>query len=397
MSHTRIAHALARLAEHQELHLPLRRTDLLGRLALRFLWRRQIKWQIETNLAVRDALEGLVEAEQQQRARIDELADRDGLVTNEQLAHEVATLRQSDQNLMAGLNQRLYSSVGRVQSQLSDLRLLLAESTEQHDTVEQRLKALEEQVAALNATARSNRLRQAQLDLLLDKLRAAGQEQPGSVADTGTDTVVESVADSVADRDSFLELAVLELLDGPVDGVRTARHPYLAVIEAASKSGATGPVLDMAPGRGEWLEIVRDAGLPYRAASENRAIRAHCAEAGLDIEDANALDLLERTPKRTLRAVTAFRYAERRKPTVLARFVELAALALQPGGVLVVETSAGSGSETDFHLDPFAVRPVHADFLRFLVEAAGFCRTEIRKAEPVAGQQPGRYSLIAWR
>ena len=77
--------------------------------------------------------------------------------------------------------------------------------------------------------------------------------------------------------------------------------------------------------------------------------------------------------------------------------MESAANALQPGGVLIVETSAGDDANAaDFHLDPFAVRPVHADFLRFLAESAGFSRVETREVDPVAAQ-PGRYSMIAWR
>ncbi len=386
MSETRIAQALARLARHQELHLPLRRTDLLGRLVLRFLWRRQVKWQVETNLAVRDALEGLAETGQALRSRLDRLDDRGELATTDQLRHEVAVLQQRDQNLMAGLNQRLYSSVGRVQSQLGDLHLRLTESDERNDGVEQRLKALEQQVEVLNDAARHDRLRHARLDLFLDELRTAlpGPPDPG-------------ITDRVPGRESFLELAVSELLDGPVDRVRAARQPYLTVLTAARDSGATGPVFDMAPARGEWLEVVRDAGLPYRAASDNRVIREHNERLGITVEEGDALDVLANTAPRTLGAVTAFRYAERVHPTVLARFVELAATTLQPGGTLIVETSAGDGADAgDFHLDPFAVRPVHADFLRFLVEAAGFSRADVRQADPAAGWT-GRYSMIAWR
>lgn len=386
MPETRIAQALARLTRHQELHLPLRRTDLLGRLVMRFLWRRQVKWQIETNLAVREALEGLAETDRSFRSELDRLTERGDLVTTDQLRHEVATLHQQDQNIMAGLNQRLYSSVGRVQSQLGDLQLRLAESAERNDGVEQRLKALEQQVEALTEAARHDRVRNARFELFLDEVRAALPKPPAP-----------EVTDRVPGRESFLELAVAELLDGPVDRVRAARREYLPVLTSAGDAGATGPVFDMAPARGEWLMVVRDAELPYRAASDNRALRDHLERLGLAVEEGDALDALANTAPRTLGAVTAFRYAERVQPTVLARFVELAATALQPGGVLIVETSAGDGEDaSDFHLDPFAVRPVHADFLRFLVEAAGFARSELRKADPMSAQT-GRYTMIAWR
>src|SRR2546421_4943395 len=112
MSADRVAAALARLDEHRELHLPLRKSDLLGRLALRFLWKRQIKWQIEANLAIRDALEAVRE---QARAHQDQLAGGGTLVRHAELAHEIEQLRRHDQTMTAGLNQRLYSGLGRVE------------------------------------------------------------------------------------------------------------------------------------------------------------------------------------------------------------------------------------------------------------------------------------------
>jgi hypothetical protein len=58
--------------------------------------------------------------------------------------------------------------------------------------------------------------------------------------------------------------------------------------------------------------------------------------------------------------------------------------------VLVVETP--SVDSPDFHLDPYARRPVHPDLLRFLVDAAGFSHAETETPD-----QAGRYRLLAWR
>jgi hypothetical protein len=383
MSETRVAHALARLEEHHQLHLPLRRTDLLGRLALRFLWRRQLKWQIETNLAMRDALKGIEELTRSRLAELTEGAGGRAHVTHEELGHEVSLLQQSDQNLTAGLNQRLYSSLGRVESQLSDLRLRFAEAAENADGAEHRIKAMEEQLAALNSAARDVRLRHAQLDLFLDEHRSA---QPGT-----------GVANTVADRNSFLELAVSEILDGPAENVRAARESCLPIVAAAREQGAIGPVFDMAPARGEWLEVLRGADVPYRAACANSLVRRHCADLGLAIEEAEPLESLAGTAKRSLGAVTAFRYVERLDPATLARFVDLAAAALQPGGALVIETPAANGtSADDFQLDPFARRPVHPTFLRLLVDTAGFRTAEVR-SQDARPELHDRYCLIAWR
>ncbi|MCR6486266.1 hypothetical protein M8542_25900 [Amycolatopsis sp. OK19-0408] len=356
----RVAAALARLDEHRELHLPLRKSDVLGRLALKFLWKRQVKWQIEANLAIRDALDAVHQQTQGGEGR---------LVRHSELVHEIEQLRRHDQTMTAGLNQRLYSGLGRVESQLSELRLRHAESAETGDDVEQRLKALETQVAALTSAATDVRLRHAQLDLALDRVRAGAE--PAEV--------------EAADRESFLELALIELLDGPADHVREARRAYLPLV--------TGPVFDVAPARGEWLEVLRSAGLPFTTASDNALVRKHCAGLGFDVEAREPLAALAARPPRSLGAVTAFRYAERLAPDVLARFFDLAATALQPGGVLVVETPA---SDADLKLDPFARKALPAVYLRFLAEASGFADVEVASVDAPHGLGE-RLRLVARR
>jgi hypothetical protein len=366
MQDVRLADALARLNEHHTLRLPLRRGDLLGRLVLRFLWRRHLKWQMEVNLATRDAIDRLQELGTRQPDVDAIIAERE-LVSRDHFHAELNALHRSDQNMMAGLNQRMYALIGSIRAELSDLRLQLAEKSERTEEVESRLHALEAAVAGLTAEAREIRLRNARLDLFLDEVRSA---RP---------TPDRTALPIPPDRGSFAELAVAELLDGPVDRVRSRRAAYLPAIEQARAAGATGPVLDLLPGRGEWFEALRPTGAEYLSASPNPFVVKHCAELGCQMSEVDALELLDEARPRTLGAVTAFRYVERLDPGTLERFVELAATALQPGGVLVVETpNAGGAAARDFHLDPHARRPVHPALLRFLVEAAGFTDVEIR-------------------
>jgi hypothetical protein len=387
MSHARVADALDRLEQHANLHLPLRRGDLLGRLALRFLWRRQQKWQVETNLAARDAVSALSDELRAAEGHFQRWLDERGeLVRAESLHKELESLYRNDQNLAAGLNQRLYSAVGGLQAQLSGLALQVTESAERSGGAETRLKELETQLERVLAAAEQVRLRNVQVDLFLDRVR----REPDAVP---------AAADAVPGRDSFLEIAVEALLDGSAERARDAVRAYLPIIEEARKSGATGAVLDMAPGRGGWPEVLAAAGVRYRTASRNALVRKQCEAVDVEVADADPMRLLEEATPGSLGAITAFRFAERLEPAALARFAELAAAALQPGGPLVVETPLASA---DFHLDPFALRPVHPDFLRFLTEAAGFSHVEVRlpgeAAVPVTA--PGgreRYCLLAWR
>jgi hypothetical protein len=172
--------------------------------------------------------------------------------------------------------------------------------------------------------------------------------------------------------------------------VRALRTPHLRIITAARDAGATGPVFDAAPSRGEWLEVLRTAEIPARAASANPSVQGRCAELGFAVADNDPLNELASTPARSLGAVLAFRYAERLSPQELARFVDLAARAIQPGGVLIVETpDPDETSAGEFSRDPFARAPLHPSFLRFLGEAAGFRSVEVQRSDA------DRYTLLA--
>jgi hypothetical protein len=407
MSQPDLAHALARLDEHHRLHLPLRRGDLLGRLALRFLWKRNLKWQMETNIATRDAVQTIQHIVQDVedtlrhlRSKIepvaDSIGDGMGVTLNADIGPELEALRRSDQNIQAGLNQRIYAAVGGIRAELSDLRLELADRQISAGEFELRLKEAEAQLAKLAAATRDMRLRHTHVDVYLDGLRTTRTEHPETSA--------------LPDRGSFVELAVCELLDGPAEEAGARRHAYLPLIEEVRTKHPTAAVFDMSPGRGEWLEALRNLGITAEAASPNPYVVRHCASLGIELTQAEPLDALAAQGQRSLAAITAFRYVERLDPVALTRFIDLAATLLRRGGVLIVETPhAGGPAARDFHLDPFATRPVHPDLLRFLVDAAGFATAEVRYVDdgplacwpqdPLASgaEKADRYSLIAWR
>ncbi|WP_330271731.1 hypothetical protein OG205_32400 [Lentzea sp. NBC_00516] len=360
MSEARLADALVRLDQNKELRLPLRSRDLLGRFVMRLLWRRQVKWQIENNIATRDAVDALSKMLHDQQQ-----------VPRGELAHEVQQLQRADQNIMAGLNQRLYAAIGSVRTELSDLRLQLVDTGLHEEKVDQRLDAIEAQLAELVAASRDARLRNAQVDLVLDRFRRS--------ADAGFDA--STVA--IPARANGVELAIAELLDGPVEHVRAARAAHLPAVDGR------GTVFDAAPWRGEWFEVLREAGISAQGASANPSVVKHNAELGFHLDEADPLDALAAVDKRSLGAVTAFRFVERLSPETLGQFVSLAAESLRPGGVLLVESLAAG---PEFHVDPFALRPVHPTYLRFLAETAGFAEVTTDRREHPLG---ARFTLTA--
>ncbi len=132
----------------------------------------------------------------------------------------------------------------------------------------------------------------------------------------------------------------------------------------------TGSWLDIGCGRGEWLQMVTKTGIRVTGIDPSSAVIAHCCEANLPAEKADALGWLERCPDASLAVITAFHVVEHLPPEGLVKLVQLAARKLQPRGILAIETPNPANLPMGAHRfwnDPTHQRPVPAALLRFVM------------------------------
>lgn len=142
-----------------------------------------------------------------------------------------------------------------------------------------------------------------------------------------------------------------------------------------------GPVVDIGCGRGEWLEVLRETGVPAYGVDTNSDFVTANADSGLDVRSGDALAHLGELPEASLRAVTGFHVAEHLSLDTLVQLVDAALYALQPGGLLILETPNPTNlrvGAASFYLDPTHLKPLHPQFLQFLVKARGFSEVELR-------------------
>ena len=123
-----------------------------------------------------------------------------------------------------------------------------------------------------------------------------------------------------------------------------------------------GPVLDVGCGRGEFLGLLRAAGIPASGIESNPISVEACRRGRSRGRAGDVFALLGRRPAGKLGAVVAFQVVEHWTPEGIFRFLQEARRVLAPGGVLIAETiNADSLSALRaFYLDPTHVRPVPA-------------------------------------
>ena len=143
-----------------------------------------------------------------------------------------------------------------------------------------------------------------------------------------------------------------------------------------------GPVVDVGCGRGEWLELLSAAGIEAYGVDVNQVVVECCAELGLDVRLADAVDHLNSVEPASVRAVTSFHVAEHLSLDTLVALIDAALVALAPGGLLVLETPNPNNHQVgaaNFYLDPTHLKPLHPLFLEFLVRSRGFGEVEVRE------------------
>ncbi len=167
---------------------------------------------------------------------------------------------------------------------------------------------------------------------------------------------------------------------GGRDEIRERLSSYVEHFRDAS------PVADLGCGRGEFLELLREAGIAGVGAETNAQAAAECRRRGLAVEEVSLVDFLRARAAGSLGGVFAAQVVEHLPPGVLQAALAAAQRALRPGGLLVLETvnvrSLLAFLEI-YNRDLTHERPLHPDTLAFLAAAAGFSEVRVEMRSPV--------------
>ena len=161
---------------------------------------------------------------------------------------------------------------------------------------------------------------------------------------------------------------------GSVDAIRERQRRYVDDFRDAA------PVLDIGCGRGELLALLREAGIEARGIDADADMVAFARGEGLDVEQADLLEYLERVDAGSVGGIFMGQVVEHLPPAVLVRALELAAQKLRPGGVLVAETinPLSPIALRNYYADLTHAQPLVPETLELLARQSGFAETELR-------------------
>lgn len=247
----------------------------------------------------------------------------------------------------------------------------------------QNLQHLENQIAKI-------RVHMDQLQTVLDELKKRGQI-----------------------HDDALYVALEDRFRGSREEIKDRFKIYLPYVEAVRD----GTLIDLGSGRGEWLELLKEAGIAARGVEQNRISIEQGRERGLEIVDDDAIAHLRALPERSVAAVTGFHIIEHVPIDALITLLDEVKRVLRPGGLAIFETPNPENvlvGSNFFYLDPTHHHPLPSELMQFLFESRGFDRVEVLNlhqwdAGRVAGEGelaerfnglfygPMDYAILGWK
>ncbi len=123
-----------------------------------------------------------------------------------------------------------------------------------------------------------------------------------------------------------------DVFRGDESFIRDRFRVYLPILRGHA------PVLDIGCGRGELLELLRDASIPAQGIDTDAGMVNRCLAKGLVVTQADAIEYLSSVEDDSLGAIVAAQVIEHLPYEALMEFFRLSRARLAPGGLLIAET-----------------------------------------------------------
>lgn len=311
----------------------------------------------------------------EQRARADELNSRLALITEAAQAdaerHDALSIQVSA--LANELNSRLVSLMSSSETQVHETTAQIQQIRDRHAVL---TRYSETEIA--NLLTHAQKLRR---ELTLQRSVLAVLEESNQPS-----TKRDEIATSTTEAHRSLDAIYVELEDrfrGSREEVKNSQTFYLPSLQSAPNEDR--PVVDLGCGRGEWLELMREAGVDAIGVETNRVMIDLCRERGLEVIEQDALSYLRGLPDESLRAVTGFHIIEHLPPETLMLLLDQIMRTLRAGGFVAFETPNPDNlfvSGNYFYFDPSHHHPLPSKLVKLFLESSGFQDVAVTPLHP---------------
>lgn len=259
---------------------------------------------------------------------------------------------------LADSKDRLYASLGNTRADLL-------------------LEAMDKRLETVRLGVRKMQHRVDGMDTSLTVARAELRGLDGRI-DGDSETPVTPAPTPSFEAEHYL--AFEEKFRGSSDELRARLRDYVPYFEGRA------PVLDLGCGRGEFLELLQEAGIDAKGIDGNREMIHACRDKGLVAEVGDIIAVVSGARSGEAGGIFAAQVIEHLPPTVIRKFLGDSYRALRTDGRIVLETVNPESvvAFVAFYRDLTHQKPLHPETLEFMLRAVGFREVEIRYSSPVS-------------
>ena len=335
-------------------------TGLAGLAGLKVIARRFVRRFVEPELA---ALTHALEAQRAFNSNLVQFLNRFAETVNlTEAAHAefTSTLIGFAQRIdrLADSKDRLYASLGNTRCDL-----LLEAMDKRLETVRLGLRKMQHRVDGMDTS------------LTVARAELRGLDGRIAVKSETTETRPHSTS---FEPEHYL--AFEQRFRGSSDELRGRLRDYVPYFEGR------GPVLDLGCGRGEFLELLKEAGVEAKGIDGNREMIHACRDKGLVAEVGDIVAAVADARSGEASGIFAAQVIEHLPPTVIRKFLGDCYRVLREDGRIVLETINPESvvAFVAFYRDLTHQKPLHPETLEFMLRAVGFREVEIRYSSPVS-------------
>ena len=322
--------------------------------------------------------------------QLDESNARYSTIHHQQLEFEKASGARFDamDQLLARTHQELRNQIqvskeillARIENETGhrlELRQLISE---QHESLQASQRKLLAEIERLQIEVRQARTELALQSRNIDRVTNPPSASSQPVSDTH---MLDALYAALEDR-----------FRGTRSDIKKQFKHYLQYVSDAA------PVIDLGCGRGEWLEILNEAGITSRGVDTNQVQVELCRSRGLEVIEGDFIGYLQSLDNESAGAITGFHIIEHLSIENLVRLLNESLRVLRPGGVVIFETPNPDNvlvGSNFFYLDPTHHHPLPAELMQFLLQNRGFHPIKILNLHPFESGRVTGYGAVTER